>query len=316
MDLPLTSDTRSAERRVEASSAADAPPETEAPSLADALPEAEIRYRTHRRFDRAARLFGEPGLHRLMAARVAVVGVGGVGSFAAEALARSGVGHLRLIDFDKVCVTNTNRQLHAMQGTVGQRKVDVMAERLRRVHPTSQIEAVAEFYNAANSARVLDGDWDFVIDAIDNLTAKAHLIATCLARQIPIVSSMGAAARLDPTAIRVDDLSNTRNDPFARALRKILRQEHGLELVRGKPSGIHAVFSVEQPILPKPPSYDEGVGFRCVCPGGKNGLHDCDRRARIDGTASFVTGSFGLVAASVVVRALLDNTAPQAERDE
>jgi tRNA threonylcarbamoyladenosine dehydratase len=293
MDLPLTADTR-------ARTPADAEP-------ADP-PGPETAYYTHRRFDRAARLFTEPGLHRLMAARVLVVGVGGVGSFAAEALARSGVGGLGLVDFDKVCVTNTNRQLHAMKGTVGKRKVEVMAERLRLVHPTAQIEPVPEFYNAQSSERILAGKVDYVIDAIDNLTAKAHLLATCLARRIPVVACMGAAARLDPTQIRVDDLSNTTKDPFARALRKILRSEHGLELGKDQPIGIDAVFSLEEPTAPSAPGYDEGVGFRCVCPGGKNGMHDCDRRARIDGSAAFVTGSFALAAASVVVRKLIQGT--------
>ncbi len=263
----------------------------------------ETPYRTHRRFDRAARLFTEPGLGRLMSARVAVFGVGGVGSFAAEALARSGVGHLRLVDFDKVCITNTNRQLHAMKGTVGKVKVEVMAERLRRVHPTAEVEAIPRFYERTASDALLAGDLDFVVDAIDNLTAKAHLIATCRERGIPLVSCMGAAARMDPTRIEIADLSYTRVDPFARALRKILRKSYALDLTA--PVGIPAVFSTEEPIAPSSPSYDEGEGFRCVCPGGKNGMHDCDRRARIDGSASFVTGAFGLAAASVVVRRLV-----------
>lgn len=303
MQLPLTQETRQK---------APAPAADPAPSNAngaaqvetDAL-EPETPLRTHRRFDRAARLFGEPGLHRLMRSRVLVIGVGGVGSFAAEALARSGVGRIALIDFDKVCVTNTNRQLHAMKGTVGRQKVEVMAERLRLIHPTGSIEPVQKFYNAASSDELLGGDVDFVVDAIDNLTAKAHLVATCVRRGIKIVSSMGAAARWDPTLIKVDDLSETTKDPFARALRKILREEHGLTVERGSPIGVPAVFSTEEPTPPKPPAYDDGTGFVCVCPGGKNGLHDCDRRARIDGTAAFLTGSFGLTAASVVVRRLI-----------
>src|SRR5262245_24320514 len=113
--------------------------------------ETETQLRTHRRFDRAARLFGEPGLHRLMRSRVIVVGQGGVGSFAAEALARSGVGELVLVDFDKVCITNSNRQLHAMKGTIGRSKVEVMAERLARIHPTGNVVATPLFYNAESS---------------------------------------------------------------------------------------------------------------------------------------------------------------------
>lgn len=316
MQLPITRDGRTIEEAALAPPPAPPPTPPPAPqssSVTAPEPSEEVRYRTHRRFDRAARLFTEPGLHALMAARVLVVGVGGVGSFAAESLARSGVGNLTLVDFDRVCVTNTNRQLHAMQGTIGKRKVEVMAERLRLIHPTSQVEALPVFYNADTSEQVLSGKVSYVVDAIDNLTAKAHLLASCLRRGIPVISSMGAAARLDPTAIRVADLSDTFKDPFAGALRKVLRKEHSLAIERGKPTGIQAVFSTEDPILPTPPSYDEGVGFRCVCPGGKNGLHDCDRRARIDGTASFVTGTFGLMAASVVVRTLISGGADLTE---
>jgi tRNA A37 threonylcarbamoyladenosine dehydratase len=245
---------------------------------------------------------------------VLVVGVGGVGSFAAEALARSGVGQLALVDFDRVCVTNTNRQLHAMQGTIGKQKVEVMAERLRLVHPTATVEAVPKFYNAEASDEILRGQVDYVIDAIDNLSAKAHLLATCLERGLPVVSSMGAAGRMDPTQVRVADLADTYNDAFAGALRKLLRKEYGLTILAKTSSGVQAVFSPEQVTLPSPPAYDEGEGFRCVCPGGKNGLHDCDRRARIDGTAAFVTGTFGLVLASVVVKSLVQREFAAAPR--
>ncbi len=299
MELPITRDPRSIQQpalTVDSSGLS--------PGHAPSEHHDETELRTHRRFDRAARLFSEAGLHRLMRSRVLIVGVGGVGSFTAESLSRSGVGCLVLVDFDRVCVTNTNRQLHAMQGTIGRKKVDVMAERLRLIHPTGSVETVAKFYNAESRDELLSGSIDFVVDAIDNLSAKADLLASCLGRNIPVVSSMGAAARMDPTQVRVADLSDTYKDPFAAALRKMLRQNYGLDLQKGVPSGIPAVFSPEQAILPSPPRYDADTGFRCVCPGGKNGLHDCDRRARIDGTASFVTGAFGLAAASVVVRTI------------
>jgi tRNA A37 threonylcarbamoyladenosine dehydratase len=310
MDLPITRDARTIEKASADSAPRRAGDEPSSASESDA----EKVYRTHRRFDRAARLFSEPGLHKLMGSRVLIIGVGGVGSFTAEALARSGVGEIALVDFDRVCVTNTNRQLHAMQGTIGKRKVDVMAERLRLIHPTGTFEPVAQFYSAENREQVLTGKIDFVVDAIDNLSAKADLLASCLQRKIPVVSSMGAAARMDPTMVQVGDLSVTYNDAFASALRKLLRQVHGLDFDRERPLGIPAVFSPEAVTPPSVPSYDEGVGFRCVCPGGRNGLHDCDRRARIDGTASFVTGAFGLAAASVVVRALVEKEFSEAVR--
>lgn len=268
-------------------------------------------YKTQRRFDRAARLFGEASLKRLMDAHVAVIGVGGVGSFAAESLARSGVGQLTLVDYDAVCITNSNRQLHTMKGTIGRPKVEVMAERLRLVHPTATITAAPEFYSEQNSDSIFArGPFDYVIDAIDNITAKVHLLAACYKRDIPVVSSMGAAARLDPTQIQVADIAMTTKDPFAKAVRKFLRKHHGIMATERTPIGIPAVFSTEPSLLPIPLSYDEGTGFVCVCPGGKNGLNDCDKKNRIDGSASFVTGAFGLTAASVVVRHFVDRDAP------
>lgn len=261
--------------------------------------------RVHRRFDRAARLFSEPGYRRLADARVLVIGVGGVGSFAAESLVRSGVGALALVDFDEICVTNANRQLHTLRGQIGKKKVEVMAERLRQINPVARIEPWVRFYNPDSSDEVLSGSVDYVIDAIDNLSAKAHLVASCLHRALPLVSSMGAAARLDPTRIRVADLNETHRDPFARALRKILRREYRLGLEPSRPMGVPAVYSEETPRPPSALSYDDGEGFRCVCPQRENNLHTCDRRRRIDGSAAFVTGAFGLAAASVVVRDLI-----------
>lgn len=269
----------------------------------------EAAHKTHRRFDRAARLVTEPGLHRLMSARVVIFGMGGVGSFAAEALARSAVGTLVLVDFDDVCVTNTNRQLHAMKGNVGKPKAEIMAERLRAISPTSRIEPVLEFYEASKADALLSdalagGPLDFVVDAIDSIGAKAHLLSQCLARGIPVVSSMGAAGRLDPTRVRVSDLADTEGCGLARDLRTILRKQYGLTVDRGTATGIRAVFSDEPQAVPAPLSYDSADGFVCVCPNKDNGVYTCDKRARIDGSASFVTGTFGLTAASVVVRTL------------
>lgn len=258
---------------------------------------------THRRFDRAARLLGDHGLSRLASSTVTIFGLGGVGSFAAEALARTGVGRLILVDFDRICVTNVNRQLHAMKGTLGKPKVQIMAERLRLINPDAVIEARCEFYNAASSARLLTPEPDLVIDAIDNLTAKMHLIVTCRRQRLRLVSAMGAAARLDPTMVRVADLAQTRMDPFARNLRKGLRKTYGVDC--GRPTGITVVYSEESPRAPFELAYDRD-GFSCVCPGGDNGLNDCEHKHRIDGSVSFVTSAFGMAAASAGVRMLLD----------
>jgi tRNA A37 threonylcarbamoyladenosine dehydratase len=256
---------------------------------------------THRRFDRTARLMGDAALDRLAGATVTVFGVGGVGSFAAEGLARSGVGRIILVDFDRICVTNVNRQLHALKGTLGKPKVVVMAERLRAINPDAVVEARAEFYAEKSAARLLTPEPDVIIDAIDNVAAKLHLIATCVRERLRLVSAMGAAARTDPTQVRVADLAETRRDPFARELRKLLRKKHGLDCAR--PLGVTAVYSEEDPIAPVPLAYDTD-GFRCVCPGGDNGLSDCEHRNRIEGSAAFVPSVIGMTAAACAVRLL------------
>jgi len=262
-------------------------------------------FKLHRRFDRAARLFGEGGMERLSHAHVVVFGLGGVGSWAAEQLARAGVGRLTLVDFDAVCATNVNRQLHAMKGTLGKSKAQLMAERCRLIHPEARVDAVELFYNEETSAQLLPPGEEpaFVVDAIDNMKAKLHLLATCVARSIPVVSSMGAAGRLDPTQVRLAELCETYNDPFAKDVRKLLRLKHGVDT--SVPCGVRVVFSPERRFNPEPLSYDHGTGFLCVCPSRENDFHTCDHRTRIDGTAGFVTATFGMVAASAVVRSLI-----------
>ncbi len=263
---------------------------------------------THRRFDRTARLLGDAGIERLAASTITVMGVGGVGSAAAEALVRSGVGRLILVDYDRICVTNVNRQVHAMKGTLGKSKVEVMAERLRLINPDATIEARAEFYSAESSAHLLVPEPDVVIDAIDNVAAKLHLLATCVKEKLRCVSSMGAAARLDPTMVRVSDLSNTRIDPFAREIRRNLRVKHGLDCTQHV--GVWAVYSEEPPVPPQDLAYDTD-GFRCVCPGGENGMNDCEHRNRVEGSVAWVPQVFGATAASVAVKLLLGMPMPK-----
>ena len=269
----------------------------------DERDEHEQAYRLHRRFDRMGRLVGDPAMRKLLGSHVMVIGLGGVGSWAAEALARSGVGRLSLVDFDLVCVTNANRQLHAVRGTTGKPKATVMAERLSSIHPTSTVEAVRSFYEAETSEELFARKPDLIIDAIDNLTAKAHLIAQCRARELPLVVSGGASGRMDPTQVRVGELGRVEGDPFLAALRKILRRRH--DFPRERDWGVPTVHSLEAPREPMPLAYD-GEGFRCVCPQGDNGKHTCDQRNLIYGTAGFVTGSFGFSCASVAVRMLTE----------
>ncbi len=270
--------------------------------------EIDENYKLHRRFDRIGRLVGDAAMSKLFASRVVVIGLGGVGSFAAEALIRSGIGRVDLVDFDLVCITNSNRQLQAMKGTIGKAKAEVLAERLAAVNPKAVVEPLQYFYNERTSERILrptDQPVDFVVDAIDNVTAKCHLLATCKSLAVPVVCSTGASGRWDPTAISVQDLGKTQVDPLARDVRKILRTQYGFPEAKKK-FGIPAVVSSESPAVPLELTYDNGEGFRCVCPGGSNGMHSCDKRSVIYGTAGFVTGTFGLVCASVVVRSLVD----------
>jgi tRNA threonylcarbamoyladenosine dehydratase len=265
-------------------------------------------FRLSRRFDRTGRLLGDSAMERLAQANVIVFGLGGVGSYAAEGLVRSGVGRLTLVDFDLVCVTNTNRQLHATAVTVGKSKAELMAVRCRQINPEAHIDGVKEFYREDLCEALLPpGRYDFVVDAIDNVKAKLHLLHRCVALGIPVVSSMGAAGRLDPTAIRVDDLAETKMDPFAKDIRKHLKGKYGMETTTGKPTGITSVYSVEPRRSPVPLTYDSACeGFMCVCPHGANAFHSCEHRNQIDGSVAFVTSVFGMNLAGVVVRRLAE----------
>jgi len=274
-------------------------PQTESPPAPPVA--ASKPYRLHRRFDRTARLFGDTAMERLARAKVVVFGLGGVGSFAVEGLVRSGIGQLTLVDFDDVCVTNTNRQLHATVKGVGKSKATLMAARCQEINPEVKAEAVKEFYRADLAEQLLTPGHDFVVDAIDNVKAKLHLLHRCVTLGIPVVSSMGAAGRLDPTAIRVEDLCHTHMDPFAKDIRKLLKRKHGVNT--DVPTGITAVYSIEPRRDPVPLKYDaETDGFLCVCPSRENDFHTCDHRTRIDGSVSFVTSVFGMNAAGAVVR--------------
>lgn len=289
---------------------ASAPSPASAPSVPEAAPLAEPGVNTlarpfklSRRFDRTGRLLGDSSMEKLAAARVIVLGLGGVGSYAAEGLVRSGVGHLTLVDHDDVCVTNTNRQLHATVKGVGKSKAELMAQRCREINPDARVEAQREFYREELAEKLLPaGQYDFVVDAIDNVKAKLHLLHRCVSLGIPVVSSMGAAGRLDPTAIRVEDLSETHMDPFAKDIRKLLRRKYGVETDRH--TGITAVYSIEARRQPVALRYDDATdGFLCVCPQD-NEFHTCDHRTQIDGSVVFVTSAFGMNAAGVVVRRL------------
>lgn len=250
------------------------------------------------RFSRTEILIGQPGLEKLKQSSVAVIGLGGVGAYAAEALCRAGIGRLALVDFDDICLTNVNRQLHAMDGTVGKAKASTMAERMMLINPGAEIIPCKEFYGAESSDRLLAGGFDYVVDAIDHFTSKLHLIKSCRERQIPIVSSMGAAMKLDPTKIEVTDISRTHACRMARSMRKLLKKE-------GITSGVKVVFSTEE--FREPVSPSSGCKGDCICPNKDEQQFSCEHRRVILGSISYVPGLFGLTMAGVVVNDLLNS---------
>jgi tRNA A37 threonylcarbamoyladenosine dehydratase len=260
----------------------------------------EDNYTLHRRFDRMGRLVGDDMMKKLFNTHVVIIGLGGVGSWAAEAIARSGVGRITIIDHDEICITNANRQIHALQGFVGHKKANILAERLRKINPQAKVEAMPVFYNKDTAEQIFVLQPDYVLDAIDNLTAKTHLLNECRTRGIKVITSGGASGKMDPTRIKIIDLAKTEIDPLSHSVRKILRQEYNFP--KGRFFDIPCVFSDEVPTQPIELKYDNGQGFKCVCPQGEIDPHGCMHRSIIYGTAGFVTGAFGLAMASWVVR--------------
>lgn len=246
------------------------------------------------RFGALGRLYGAAALPRLHAARVAVVGVGGVGSWVVEALARSGIGALTLVDLDDVCVTNTNRQLHALTDTVGRPKVAVLAERVRAINPDCRVTVHAEFFTAQSAERLLGTRFDWLIDAIDGMANKALLLAECVQRGQPVLTIGGAGGKRDATLIRVGDLGESQGDDLLRQVRKKLRRDHGFARGERQRYGVPCVFSSEKPVFP----WADGSCSTEPEPGTSLKL-DC---ASGFGTGVFVTGAFGFAAAGEVVR--------------
>ncbi|MNW31652.1 tRNA threonylcarbamoyladenosine dehydratase [compost metagenome] len=195
-------------------------------------------------FSRTELAIGSEGLEKLKNSTVAVLGIGGVGAIAVEALARSGVGRIILIDKDVVDITNINRQIHALTSTIGQKKADLMVDRVKLINPECEAIALNMFYTEETYEELFKFELDYVIDASDTISYKIHLIKQCLERKIPIISSMGAANRMDPTKFQVADISKTSMDPMARVIRTKLRKE-------GIKKGVKVVFSTEEPIKPR-----------------------------------------------------------------
>ena len=241
-------------------------------------------------FSRTELAIGPEGLDIMKNSTVAVLGIGGVGGMAVEALARSGIGRIILIDKDSVDITNVNRQIHALTTTVGQKKAELMVDRVKLINPECDAIALNMFYTEETYEELFKYKLDYVIDASDTIIYKVHLIKECLARGIPMISSMGAANKMDPTRFQVADISKTSYDPIARIIRQKLRKE-------GIKKGVKVVFSTEVPMKPRQDVTDKIVPENAP-----------DRRKAKQPPASnaFVPPVAGLIMVSVTVRDLLD----------
>ncbi len=247
------------------------------------------------RFGGIERLYGREAAEWVRSMRVCVIGLGGVGSWAVEALARSGVGHLVLIDFDEIAASNVNRQIHALSSTFGQKKTAALRQRIAEINPNCQVEVVDDFITDRNLFDCLPADAgiDYVIDAIDSIKFKAALIYYCKRNKIPVIMTGAAGGLTDPTQIMIKDLTRTFNDPLAAKVRSQLRTRHGYTRNPKRYFGVECVFSAQQQVYPKE---DGSVGHQKP---GIHGVHlDCSMGY---GSASFVTGTMGFVAVARVI---------------
>ena len=249
-----------------------------------------------RRFGGIGRLYGEAALARFEKARVCVIGVGGVGSWAVEALARSAIGQLTLIDLDNVCASNVNRQLHAITPDFGLPKVTALRQRIAAINPRCEVTEIEDFVTPENLAELLPaGQFDFIVDAIDQMKTKVALIAHCKAQRIPLITTGAAGGQIDPTQIRIDDLTRTIQDPLLSKVRAALRKHHGFPRGPKDKFGIEAVFSTE-PLRYPTQSCTPGVAATGLnCAGFGSGMA--------------VTASFGLFAAGRVLQRLASGEA-------
>lgn len=250
------------------------------------------------RFGGIQRLYGVDTTEILAKAHVCVVGIGGVGSWVVEALARTAVGQITLIDYDDICTTNVNRQLHALDGTFGQKKIQAMANRVLAINPDCQCNLIDDFITLENMEHYLARGYDYVIDAIDSIKFKSAMIAFCRRRKIPIIATGGAGGLTDPTRIEIADLSRTYNDPLASKVRSQLRQQYGFSKNGQRKFGVECVFSTQQQVYPRA---DGSVSHQ------KPGIHGVSLDCSFGyGSASFVTASFGFAAVSRVIGKMID----------
>ena len=261
------------------------------------------------RFGGIARLYGEIALENFKNAHVCVVGIGGVGSWSVESLARSGIGHITMVDLDEICLTNINRQLHAMDGEIGRQKTAAMASRIQAINPNCKITCLETFFTERNAGEILDTGFDYVIDAIDQSLPKSLLLASCHQRSIPVISCGGAGGLTDPTQIQIDDLSRSFNDPLLLQVRKDLRNHYGFpqgadkkRKIKRKKFGIECIFSSESPVYPQ---CDGSVSpQRPVADKSSAGRLNC---ASGFGSITHMTATVGLYATSRCLKALANS---------
>lgn len=245
-------------------------------------------------FSRTEMLIDKDGLEKLSKSKIAIFGVGGVGSFVVEGLVRAGVGRFVLVDDDCVCLTNLNRQLHATRKTIGKPKVEVMKERILEINPKASVETIQKFYLPQCADEMISSDYDYIVDAIDTVTAKIDLVLQAQSRNIPIISSMGTGNKMNPMELTIADIYETSICPLAKVMRKELRARNVKSL--------KVLYSKEVPIKPIE-SEDNSCATGCVCPS--SATRKCTVRHQIPGSISFVPSVAGLIIASEIVKDII-----------
>ncbi len=245
-------------------------------------------------FSRTELLIKEDGIQKLQKAKVAIFGIGGVGSFAVEGLVRSGIGNFILVDDDKICLTNLNRQIIATRKTIGKYKVDVMEERILEINPDAKIQTYQEFYMPNSKTNIITEDIDYVIDCVDTVTAKIEIVKRCKELDIPIISAMGTGNKLDPSRFEITDIYKTSICPLAKVMRKELRKRNI--------DSLKVIYSKEEPIEIDEYS-NSSCKTNCICPPGTK--RKCTIRNQVPGSISFVPSVAGLMIAGEVIREII-----------
>ena len=246
-------------------------------------------------FSRTELLIGKEGIEKLKDSKVAVFGIGGVGSFVVEGLVRAGVENFVLIDDDKVCLTNLNRQIIATRKTIGKYKVDVMKERILDINPNANVETHQEFYMPNSESNIINNELSYVVDCVDTVTAKLEIITQCKKLNIPVISAMGTGNKLDPSRFEITDIYNTNICPLAKVMRKELRKRNI--------DSLKVIYSEEEPIKPDE-TLECSCKTNCICPPGTK--RKCAERNQVPGSISFVPSVAGLMIAGEVVKDIIN----------